>query len=246
MKKYIFTLLAAMIMVLGLAHTSFADEVKYYEGTVNVWVEDSGNQGTEAVAVLATWNNGHLEFEFNTSNGHHFKCWVSGLVEGSGNHTDNYVLIDDTFETHYGGAHFINQNTITFYSKTEYVVEGDFGFYLNVDLVLSEVPVIHEISEGFTGTAVSDRGDYNLYIAGYFRKDLADGVHTLALSDITSQTIAIVAHHNENGKNRNMNQSTIEEMTVTVSGGEVRGYEIRGRVQTDGGTLDRYTAIINP
>lgn len=168
------------------------------------------------------------------------------MVEGSGNNVDNYVLIDDTYETQYGGAYFQGQDSIYFYSKTKYEIENDFGFYLNAYLTLSEIPVVHEVSEGFTGTSVSDRGDYNLYIAGYFRKDLTNGTHVLALSDITSQTIAVVAHNNANGVNRNMNQSTIEEMTVTVSGGVVTEIIIRGRVQTDGGALDRYTATINP
>lgn len=106
-------------------------------------------------------------------------------------------------------------------------------------------PIVHQVSTGFTGTAVSDRGDYNLYIAGYFSKELTDGTHALALSDITSQTIAVIAHNNANSVDRNMNQSTIEEITVTVSGGEITEIYIRGRVQTNGGTLDRYTAIIN-
>lgn len=104
--------------------------------------------------------------------------------------------------------------------------------------------VSQQISSPFTGTAVSDRGDYTLALAGYFEKELTDGVHELTPEEIREQTISIVVYNRANGQKRVMTQSTIEELTVAVSGGEVTQYTIRGRVQTTGGKLDRYTAVI--
>lgn len=107
-------------------------------------------------------------------------------------------------------------------------------------------PELHYISTPFTGVADSDDGKYTLAIAGQFVSELEDGIHVLSAADITAQTMAIVAYNNTNGVKRVMRENTVEGMSVTVSGGEVTEYVIRGRVQTDGGTLDYYTATINP
>jgi len=258
MKKRIFMLLMTMAMVLGMSLTVFADEVKYYEVTGNIYLEilDSENGRTiihEATNGLLEYGSDYRYFTFSTSKGEH--SLLVRIEEVSEWQTDwQYSEFDGVFYG-YRGDGYDPFPTINGELEGWKIAASDIsgqGYYMALsELIFTEVesptePTIQQVSTGFIGMAVSDRGDYNLYIAGYFRKDLTNGTHALALSDISSQTIAVIAHNNANGVNRNMNQSTIEEMTVTVSGGVVTEMIIRGRVQTDGGTLDRYTATINP
>lgn len=96
----------------------------------------------------------------------------------------------------------------------------------------------------FTGTATSNTDQYELAIAGFIDMELSSGDNVLTLDQIKSNTIAVVAHNNNNGVKRTMNQTTIEEMTITVSGGQITQIYILGRVQTSPGTLDRYSTTI--
>jgi len=257
MKKRILMLLMAMMMVLGMSLTSYAEfdnlEGQCFSGTICFEYHEMTTEsyGTE-VEVNTRYENGGIIINFVTDHGHEVTWSGHNPVIG-----DGQVGFSQYGLSVNGNVYEINGgSTLDFNSAGEIVgikfvsqpYGGEANVYISTYLVAiedSESPV-HQVSNGFTGTATSDRGDYSLYIAGYFRKDLTNGTHVLALSDITSQTIAVVAHNNANGVNRNMNQSTIEEMTVTVSGGAVTEMIIRGRVQTDGGTLDRYTATINP
>ncbi|MFV0399986.1 MAG: hypothetical protein ACK5LX_05115 [Oscillospiraceae bacterium] len=97
----------------------------------------------------------------------------------------------------------------------------------------------------FTGTATSSTAQYELAIAGCIDMELLPGDNVLTLAEIQSNTIAVVAYNNNNGVKRTMNQTTIEEMTVTVSGGQITQIYIMGRVQTSPGTLDRYSTTIS-
>jgi len=252
MKKRIFMLLMTMVMMLGMSLTTFADETRYFEGEGDVDRQYAFGSNVGRQAAL----NPTLEID-----GDMYRIRFTGATD----------QLDYDLLFQYGGEEYGNTNLIVKsiviggvdkqfsegyifpVKQTEDTVEigmkvSDEYIYISLYMTFNEVYTqnSYQIATGFTGTAVSDRGDYNLYIAGYFSKDLTNGTHVLALNDITSQTIAVVAHNNANGVNRNMNQSTIEEMTVTVSGGVMTEMIIRGRVQTDGGTLDRYTATINP
>lgn len=240
MKRRILMLLMAMVMMLGMTQVVFADEVKYFEGTVELW----GANGIEEIPVLATYSNGYLEFEFATSNGRHIKCWANELY--SGDRANSYILLDGTLEMWGGETRYSNDGSIYFGSKI--YNQDDYGYF---EVTLEEVesqtePELQQISTPFIGVAESDNGGYTLALAGYFEMELMDGTHSLSTSDIAVQTISIVVYNKTDGKKRVMTQSTVEQMTVTVSGGEVTEYIIRGRVQTDGGVFDRYTATINP
>jgi len=247
-------ILMAVVMMLGMSFASVADEVKCYEGN-GVFRFDmrniENNRDDTFIADYVRLEAGTQYKRLIFSNGieeHNLYFEIIDGVEYLTNYNGtDYTYLGEAWHN-FGTLVPDSQGNLKLGSKISFG-EGNVGwFYIDYNMSLTLIDDIteHQVSTGFTGTAVSDRGDYNLYIAGYFRKDLTNGTHTLALSDITSQTIAVIAHNNANGVNRNMNQSTIEEMTVTVSGGEVIEMIIRGRVQTDGGTLDRYTATINP
>lgn len=107
-------------------------------------------------------------------------------------------------------------------------------------------PIVHHISSPFTGITESDNNIYTIAIAGYFIADLEDGTHSLATSDIATQTISVVSYNKNDNAKQVMDQSTIDVMRVTISGSMITQYEIRGSAQTNGGTFDRYTATINP
>ena len=245
MKKRIFMLLMTVVMILGMSFTSMADEVKYYEGTGECVFDPYESNIYSLSNVKLEYSSEYMLFSFVADGVNHTLLLTPIAGSGSGPIQCDAVYdgVNKGSYNDYYDVFSLNNNTVT------WIKIGVGDVYISGSLNLVEVstePPIYQISTGFTGTAVSDRGDYNLYIAGYFRKDLTNGTHALVLNDITSQTIAVVAHNNANGVNRNMNQSTIEEITVTVSGGVVTEMIIRGRVQTDGGTLDRYTATINP
>lgn len=245
MKKRNFILLMAMVMMLVMSFSSMADEAKYYEGTVTVFVEDGA--GEEEVPISAELINGHLEFEFYTSNGHHFKCWVDEFGYGDpGFHINNYVLIDDTYETQYGSAYYNTDGLLVFYSKAKYEREDDFGFYLNAYMLETENTTPHQIATPITGSTVSDSGNYMITVAGYFNKELTNDIHTLSASDIASQNITVVVVNISNGTVNVLNQSSIDEIIVTVSGGSATEFVISGNAQTAGGSSDTYTVIINP
>lgn len=115
---------------------------------------------------------------------------------------------------------------------------------MDLTKVEDEDPQPVDILTPFTGTATSNTGQYEIAIAGFFDMELMPGDNVLALSEIQSNTIAVVAYNNNNGAKRTMTQTTIEEMTVTVSGGQVTQIYLMGRVQTSPGTLDRYSMTI--
>jgi len=247
MKKRILMLLMAVMMMLGMSQVVFANETKYFEAVGEINFTHGGDDFYSVSDARLEYSPDYLSFTFSIDGIEH--NLVLTPIAGSG--TGQFIQCDVEYDGVYQGVQYSYYYAFLFSDdyKSVSIKLGANGFFMGGDLELvetSENVEPHQVSTGFTGTAVSDRGDYNLYIAGYFDKALTDGTHTLALSDITSQTIAVIAHNNANGVNRNMNQSTIEEMAVTVSGGVVTEMIIRGRVQTDGGTLDRYTAMINP
>lgn len=255
MKQRFIMLLMTVLMALGMTQVAMAEEVRRYEGFAEYRAYYHGQEYNyfETVNVDAVRIGDSLSGSFATSKGDLIE-WQIEISEDS-SEKSVFILINNKYShDDYGNLNIREDGGVYLYTKCEYEYEGsetDLGLmYLTLQLypgeIISTEPEVYQISTGLTGTAISDRGDYNLYIAGYFDKELIDGVHELALSEITSQTIAVVAHNNTNGVNRNMNQSTVEEMTVNVSGGVVASMTIRGRVQTNGGTLDRYTATINP
>ena len=264
MKKRIFMLLMAMMMVLGMSFVSMADEDVWYEidfyqsGSYPRWVSMNdfyGYSGSKEIEKgffkisgdqvefrLIVEEFGELNFKLEklpVHNGYNPHI----MVEFEGNdvrelqivHATNLFFYDQHGKDEVGLKYLENVENCEFYL---------FGSFHEVEE--SAEPVIHQITAPFTGVAESDTGSYTLALAGYYTAELTDGTHVLSASDITAQTIAIVAYNKANGVKRVMRETTIEEMTVTVSGGTVTEYIIRGRVQTDGGTLDRYTATINP
>lgn len=245
MRHKILILFMSVLMLLGLTQTVFAEDGQYYSGTASVGLSDM--IGVEEINVVGYYVNGRIDGEFVTSEGHHFKWWASGLDTADGREQPSYVLIDGQYATYeHGGCSISSDGSLYFYSKSRCEDPDEIFFYLNMYMDPTDEPILHEISTVFTGTGLSDRGDYTLALAGYFDKELIDGTHELNLSEISGQTISIVAHNNANGINRVMNQSTIEEMAVTISGGQMVSATVRGRVQTNGGTLDRYTTTIQP
>lgn len=137
-----------------------------------------------------------------------------------------------------------------FYSGTSVIYVDDDGVYnfffeSIFDEIVWDAGEPYEIGTMFTGTGVSNTGQYDLAFAGYLDLTLPAGENELPLADIHRQTISILAHNNNNGVNRIMQSSTIEEMTVYVSGGKAKWVRILGRVQTTGGTLDRYTVTLS-
>jgi len=252
MKKRIFMLLMTMVLVLGMGFSSLADEVKYYEGVAeyDLFYQEHSNYYTENINVTAVEVNDQIFGQFTASNGD-IVVWSAEVVDGNLTGLGS-VLINNQYETEgYGSVDKQESNGYVFlYTKNAYydeeIQDFSFDYHLTIKLNIVESQAPHQISAPFTGIAESDTGNYTLALAGYYTAELTDGTHVLSASDITAQTIAIVAYNKANGVKRVMRETTIEEMTVTVSGGIVTEYIIRGRVQTDGGTLDRYTATINP
>lgn len=105
-------------------------------------------------------------------------------------------------------------------------------------------PQIKEYSSDLLGRALSNRDEYDLALSGFIKLDLCEGVNTIALEDIKKQTIAIVARNKSNDVRRVMRENTIEGMKVTVHNGRLISADIVGRVQTDGGRLDRYSTTV--
>ena len=244
MKQKMLLLVMSVLMLLGMAKTVFADGIRYYEGE-GVFSVD-GIQGSQrAVNPTIEVNDTRYIVRFTGS-----EDGIEYVIEFEYDHSEGDETILKVVK--YNGQDYIGDYYFPMTERGDYIgvhMKISDGYIYNsmeIDFYQVSAPKPQQISTGFTGTAVSDRGDYDLFIAGYFYKELTDGTHTLELSDITSQTIAIVAHNNSNDINRNMNQSTIEEMSVTVSNGQLVSAVIRGRVQTNGGTLDRYTATIQP
>ena len=250
MKKRVLMLLMAVVMMLGMSFTSMADEVKYYDGVID-WIFPStaaGQGDSEEIAVTATLTDDTFQFEFTDSNGNYVE-WKGESMYQPDFFNVVYMNINGEKTNTGAGAYFNSDfsvasiNSRGFFSIERVPFRFDAEFHLKEDSTEQEN---YQISAPFTGAAESDTSSYTLALAGYYTAELTDGTHVLSASDITAQTIAIVAYNKANGVKRVMRETTIEEMTVTVSGGTVTEYIIRGRVQTDGGTLDRYTATINP
>lgn len=249
MKQRLLMLVMTVMMMLGMTQTAFAEETKYYEGVMS-WIfpmEADGTGEADVLSVTGKLENGIFGFDFTDSNGNQVE-W-----RGRSMHTPaffNVLSMNINGETVGTGAGFEFDEDFAagaIVSRGNCADGTDFSFVAEFRLIGEPTePDMHNIMTPFIGTVESDRGDYTLAIAGHFVKNLTDGTHVLTASDIAEQTIAIVACRPANGTKRVMRENTIEEMTVTVSGGAVTEYVIRGRVQIDGGTLDRYTAIINP
>lgn len=258
MKKRLFALLMAMVMLLGMGIVSHAeantDEVRYFKCDGRLFLEKRGYGEAEDFRGEIDFENGIVEigvdyqiFTFDTRLGsHRFYSYPMDEKKQDFDGLSFEFFLDYRLFEFYGDTIEMmktagNQNEEAFFS-----ISPSYPPFMNVvEFYPDETePAIHEISAPFTGTAVSDREEYTLALAGYFEKELTDGTHELSLDEIKEQTISIVAYNKANGVKRVMTQSTIEEMSVTVSGGEVTQYVIRGRVQTNGGKLDRYTAVI--
>lgn len=257
----------AMMVVLSsnMAMSVLADEVKYFKCTGGeVYFSSTGTYGdfSEQVDVTGAYLEYGVDyryFKYTTDEGgfsiyqkFNGTSWDYVEINGVASKWTDDDRIHDFF--------ILNEDNIV---ETDYYKAGGvsvgieepgpmpgfehdrFGFYLFF-LTFEEVDTsVYEISVPFAGTAVSDRGDYTLSLAGYFEKNLESGTHVLTGNDITEQTIAIVACNNADGVKRVMRENTVEEITVTVIGGEITEIIIKGRVQTSGGTLDRYTAVFN-
>jgi len=158
-----------------------------------------------------------------------------------GNDEDGYYYMsyDPYFYPHwYEYGNKVELDGITYELWFEFLFQGDCVIWNEESTDPSTVSTM------FTGEVVSNTGQYDLAIAGHFTGELLPGENVLTLAEIQANTISIVAHNNNTGTNRVMTQTTIEEMTVTVSGGRITSIYIVGRVQTPDGTLDRYSLTI--
>lgn len=249
MSKRLLSLFMIVVMLFGMGSISYAesqaDDIRYFEGTAGDILHPMDFEEPCNKARLE-YSSSYISFWFTIEDIEHHLLLTP--IEGSA--SDNNLVkctviydgVDKGIYYNYYDVFSIEGDTVT------WLKIGCGDLYLTGPLNLVEYfpgEVTQQISIPFTGTAVSDRGDYTLALAGYFEKELTDGVHELTPEEIREQTISIVAYNRANGQKRVMTQSTIEELTVTVSGGEVTQYIIRGRVQTAGGKLDRYTAVID-
>ena len=238
MKKRIFMLLMAMMMLLGMSLTVFANESVDYEGMVSVEL-----YGTESIAeelsVSGTYTNGVMSGEFTTSNGHNFK-WT---CDTETNYAE--VIIDDNYTDDYGGGGFGSNGDFSIGMKC---TNSDilFGFWFEMTLSPSTNQASHQIATAVSGSTVSDSGNYMVTVAGYLTAELTNGTHTLSASHIASQSISVIVVNTSNGVVNILNQSSIDEITVTVSGGVATQVAISGTAQTAGGSSDTYTVTINP
>jgi len=259
MKKCVLMLLVAVVMMLGMSFTSMADEIRRYEGSgeariegqaewtgwqevVNAVMEISGDQyrltyvgGQDGVNYDIVFRQHDVDWETQPSDVYLELISYNGIDAVPG-YINWHITVTE--------EQIILGGKISWSLSDGTSVYNDMGIYLN--RVWSLVDEVYEIATPFVGIADSDTGSYSLTIAGQFVAGLTNGTHELLSSEIANQIIAIVAYNNANGVKRVMRETTIEQMTVTVSGGQVTQYVIRGRVQTDGDTLDRYTATINP
>lgn len=165
----------------------------------------------------------------------------------------NATFVEHPYESSYIFDSIEGDGNVGFHINTneEFYFGGDVFNYLGTDRCVFEILLEkQEVSEPadyftpFTGTATSNTAQYEVAIAGFIDMELLPGDNVLTLSDIQSNTIAVVAYNNNNGVKRTMNQTTIEEMTITVSDGQITQIYILGRVQTSPGTLDRYSTTI--
>lgn len=260
MKQKFFMLLMTVMMMLGMTQVAMADllpgdsftgKVRYVEKKTDGSIfEETVNDITAKSKRYEDGSVYCVEGKFDLSDGSTRMWSIYSMDDDNFSKSEVGDGARGAYEIGYheyeNGNYYIRIPSEDFTNINSYGDELECFLEIWLDGESME-PELHDVTSGFTGAAVSNRGDYDLFIAGYFSKELTDGVHELVLSDIGSQTIAIVAHHNvTNGVNRNMNQSTIEEMTVTVSGGAMISMTLHGRVQTAGGTLDRYAVTINP
>lgn len=249
MKKRILGFLLILVMIMGTVQGTMAEEVetvRYYKGTVEY--------NSDILEVDAVLRGGYLETTFVTGNGDNVI-----LSSKPGAWLDNFHSVS-TEDPAWAKVNGILASCIGSYcgeagDEIYWFGKGDApgansaddrGYSFSMSLYEVDPPKdpVHEIVTPLLGTAESDRGDYSLSIAGQYVDELTDGTHELTAEEITSQTMAIVAYNKANGVKRVMRENTIEEMTVTVLDGQVTECVIRGRVQTDGGKLDRYTATI--
>lgn len=208
------------------AELTFSIDGKPFEARLNVL----GYEHYEADSTV------RYQFQFQTINGRPVGrdgIWESPVYHLYASYDGELIGYDPFF---YSGGWL-------YYSDAD----GDYTFFIETvfDEFVWDDGGLYEIGTMFTGTGVSITGQYDLAFAGYLDLSLSYGENVLPLADIHRQTISIVAHNNNNGVNRAMQSSTIEEMTVYVSGGRARWVRILGRVQTTGGTLDRYDVTIN-
>lgn len=171
-------------------------------------------------------------------------------MSGTRDYSQEGVILSGTFQGRDWMVFIDSNNTIP---DSEYLFGGSIdnggsgygdSFELYVVKTGDVAPEPADYFTPFTGTAASNTAQYELAIAGFIDMELLPGDNVLTLTEIQSNTIAVVAYNNNNGIKRTMNQTTIEEMTVTVSGGQITQIYIMGRAQTSPGTLDRYSTTI--
>jgi len=247
LKKRIFTLLIAVVMMLDMSLTAFADQNKYYEGTGVFWFDMStaadDRQGVfyaNYIRLERTEDYDDIIFS-NDSESHHIR-----IDKSSGYYVTDYNGVDYTYLGDMGGDVFdfgLNGGA----TKISYG-DGNEYFYINMEFDLVETTTLtpHQITTAVSGSTTSDSGSYLVTVAGYLTAELTNGTHALSASDIASQSIVVVVVNLANGEVNILNQSSIDEITVTVSGGAVDRVVITGTAQTASSSSDTYTVTINP
>jgi len=251
MKKRIFMLLMTMVMMLGMSLTTFADETRYFEGEGDVDRQYAFGSNVGRQAAL----NPTLEID-----GDMYRIRFTGATDQL-----DYDLLFQYGGEEYGYTNLIVKSIVIGgvdkqfsdgyifpVKQTEDTVEigmkvSDEYIYISLYMTFNEVYTQdpYQIATAVSGSTTSDGGSYLVTVAGYLTAELTNGTHALSSSDIASQNMVVVVN-TANGMINVLNQSSIDEITVTVSGGAATQVVISGAAQTAGGSSDTYTVTINP
>lgn len=105
-----------------------------------------------------------------------------------------------------------------------------------------EDPVYRSLETSFMLPVNTSSGQYQMYISGFITQDLIVGSNELTETQFKSQNISIHVKNTVTGEYRVMTSNTIEGMTIDVGDDGWARISFTGRVQTSGGTLERYDA----
>ena len=172
---------------------------------------------------------------------------------------DSNVILDITMDgttTQYvlypieksNGYYYCNGETLSIFVKN---ADGSYLFSFDsygIPFDYYDTPLIMTSTADFTGTKIisnttmSSTGEYMVVVGGSISGTFEAGRHQV--TNATSQPLSIFIVNQTNGATRLMSATTINNMYVTVSGGQITKIEINGRAQTTPGNFDTYSIVI--
>lgn len=258
MKKRIFMLLMAMVMMLGLSITSLAAVDDWEDGTflgeyyIDFYYTDSDMNYGFNDAITLEYKDKALDGNIITDHGD-IISWIASdpyeSEEGKQLRFSNIIFQVNGEVVDVYGPQIDKRNNMR---SIKFSCSGGNDTYsMSLSMGLGEVetptePEAQTLSTIFSGCTVSSSNECEVAVSGYISGEFVNGVNTINSADIANQTITVILHNISTDEVIVRREPSITGLEVTVSNGAITSITITGNAKTPNGSADTYTTTITP